>query len=326
LVFRDAAGALVALAISLPGLMLQETWRLAFVAHGSPARALVNDMVWALALGPLLLWAVRLDQPSAEVFMLAWGVAGTVAGAVGIVQARIVPHPKGVVAWTRDHWDLSGHQLGEFAMLSGTNQGVMYAAGAVGGLAAAGALRAGQVLLGPLRTAYQAAWFVALSEFVRLLKRRPKHFLRVSVWVSIVTGLGGLAYGAVFVVFGSTLGPILLGETWVNARPLMVPLAISVATSGFSLGSNVGLRAMQEPARSLRARVTAGTLTLIGGILGVLLAGAEGAAWGLATAGLMAVGIWWWHFQVALRAHAPVVPTEPTSDDLLADRTEDVPV
>jgi O-antigen/teichoic acid export membrane protein len=326
LVFRDAAGALVALAISLPGLMLQETWRLAFVAHGSPARALVNDMVWALALGPLLLWAVSLDQPSAEVFMLAWGVAGTVAGAVGIVQARIVPHPKGVVAWTRDHWDLSGHQLGEFAMLSGTNQGVMYAAGAVGGLAAAGALRAGQVLLGPLRTAYQAAWFVALSEFVRLLKRRPENFLRVSVWVSIVTGLGGLAYGAVFVVFGSTLGPILLGDTWVNARPLMVPLAISVATSGFSLGSNVGLRAMQEPARSLRARVTAGTLTLIGGIVGVLLAGAEGAAWGLATAGLMAVGIWWWHFQVALHAHAPVVPTEPTSDDLLADRTEDVPV
>ena len=326
LLFHDAAGALVALAVSLPGLMLQETWRLAFVAHGSPARALVNDVVWALVLGPLLLWAVSVDQPSAEVFMLAWGVAGTVAGVVGMVQARIVPQPKGVVGWTRDHWELSGHQLGEFAMLSGTNQGVMYAAGAVGGLAAAGALRAGQVLLGPLRTAYQASWFVALSEFVRLLKRRPQSFFRVTVWVSIITGLGGLAYGAVFVVFGSTLGPILLGETWVNARPLIIPLTISTASAGFALGANVGLRAMQEPARSLRARMTVGPLTLAAGIVGVLMASAEGGAWGLATAGVIGVAIWWWHFQVALHEHVRRVPVEPTSDDLLADRTEDVPV
>lgn len=324
-VFRGAAGPFLALAISLPGLMLQETWRLAFVARGSPAKALANDVVWALVLGPMLLWAVSLDQPSAEVFMLAWGIAGTVAGAVGIIQAGFLPQPKGALAWTRDHWDLSGRQLGEFAALSGSNQSVMYAAGAIGGLAAAGALRAGQVLLGPLRTAYQAAWFVALSEFVRLLRRRPQAFFRVSVWLSITTGLGGLAYGALFVAFGSVLGPLLLGDTWVNAKPLMIPLTISVASFGFWLGPNVGLRAMQEPSRSLRARLAVGVLTLIGGILGVLLGREEGAAWGLAAAGLIGVGIWWWHFRLALRQHAALMLSEPTSDDLLADRS-DVPV
>jgi len=326
LVFRNAAGPFLALAISLPGLMLQETWRLAFVARGDPAKALVNDTVWAIVLVPAVLWALELEQPTAGVFMLAWGISGTVAGAVGLLQARLVPQPKGVVTWTRDHWDLSGRQLGEFATLSGANQSVMYAAGAIGGLAAAGALRAGQVLLGPLRTVFQASWFVALSEFVRLLQRRPQALLRVSIWVSMIMGLAGLAYGAIFVVFGPVLGPILLGDSWVNAKPLIVPLTINAATSGFWLGPNVGLRALQEPSRSLRARLVIGVLTLVGGIVGVIVSGAEGGAWGLAVAGVVGVGIWWRQFVIAQHGRLTPVQAEPTSDDLLVDRAEDVPV
>ena len=304
--------------------MMQETWRLAFVARGSPANALVNDLVWGLLLVPALVWAVRFDSATAEVFVLAWGVAGTLAGLVGMIQAGFMPQPGDVVAWARDHWDLSWRQLGEFAAQSGSNQSVMYAAAAVAGLAAAGALRAGQVLLGPLQTVYQAAWFVGLSEFVRLLRRRPQSFIVVSVWLSILMGVGGLTYGALFLLYGSTFGPILLGDTWANAQPLMIPLTISFSTIGFGLGPNVGLRAIQALSRSLHARLTVAALTFISGIIGAFLWGAEGAAWGLATAGVLGVGIWWWQFHLGVRANIIPVVTEPTSDDLLVDRTQDV--
>jgi O-antigen/teichoic acid export membrane protein len=321
LVFSGARGPLLALAISLPGLMLQETWRLAFVARGTPAAALVNDVVWAVFLVPALALAISTDARTAEPFILAWGASGTLAGLFGLLQARFLPSLRGVVDWTRINWDISGRQLGEFATLSGTNQLVMYAAGGIGGLVSAAALRGGQVLLGPLRTAYQGVWFVALSEFVRILSRRPGSLFRVALFVSLFLGFGGLVYGAVFVAFGSTFGPMLLGETWVHAQPLMVPLTISAATSGFWLGPNVGLRAMEEPARSLRVRLAIGALTVVGGVAGVFLDGARGAAWGLAISGVIGVWLWWRQFALARKEHADRPPHEPGPDDVLEART-----
>ena len=325
LVFRSAAGPLLALGVSLPGLMLQETWRLAFVARGKPAAALVNDIVWALVLAPALWLAVQADTSSATAFILAWGLSGTVAGIFGMLQAGFLPHPQGVVHWTRTHWDISSRQLGEFATLSGSLQFVTYAAVWFGGLVAAGALRAGQVLLGPLRTAYQGVWFIALSEFVRILKRRPGSLWRAAFGVSLLLGVGGLAYGALFIVFGNELGPVLLGDTWKYARPLMLPLTINVATSGFWMGPNVGLRALQEPSRSLRVRLTIGMITVLAGLVGVVIYGASGAAWGLAVSGVIGVGLWWWQFGVALRHHvATSEPHDPDVDDVMEARAEDV--
>lgn len=324
LVFRSASGPLLALGLCLPGLMLQETWRLAFVARGKPAAALVNDIVWALVLAPSLVLALSVEADSATPFILAWGLSGTVAGLFGMLQAGFLPHPRGVVHWTRTHWDISSRQLGEFATLSGSNQFVMYAAAAVGGTVAAGALRAGQVLLGPLRTAYQGVWFVALSEFVRILKRRPGSLWRAAAGVSLLLGFGGLAYGALFIVFGNELGPLLLGPTWENARPLMLPLTINLATSGFWMGPNVGLRALQEPSRSLRVRLAIGAITVLGGIVGVMVYGASGAAWGLAVSGVIGVGLWWWQFGVALRHHVTAPPHDPDVEDVLEARAEDV--
>ena len=42
--------AFLALGLTLPGLLLQDSWRFAFFAHGRGALALLNDTVWAIAL------------------------------------------------------------------------------------------------------------------------------------------------------------------------------------------------------------------------------------------------------------------------------------
>lgn len=42
----ELATALVALAVVLPGLILQDMWRFAFFAAATPAKAFVNDTVW----------------------------------------------------------------------------------------------------------------------------------------------------------------------------------------------------------------------------------------------------------------------------------------
>jgi O-antigen/teichoic acid export membrane protein len=214
--------------------------------------------------------------------------------------------------------------LGEFAANSGSNQYVMYAAGAIGGLAAAGSLRGGQVLLGPLNVAIQGAWLVAIPEQVRTLRKRPQMLVRVAVLISL--GLGALAalYAIVLVAFGDIVGPLLLGETWPNAQPVVIPLGIAAIATGLWVGATVTLRAMQENRRSLRARLVNCVLTVVAGTLGLTLAGATGGAWGIAIASLLSVPMWWWQLRTAERAglqlHAGrMPPIETVLDEEFVD-------
>ena len=62
----------VALGITLPGLMLQDSWRYAFFSSGQGKRAFLNDSVWAVVLVPAMLIADATG--TAFAFVLAWGV------------------------------------------------------------------------------------------------------------------------------------------------------------------------------------------------------------------------------------------------------------
>jgi len=46
--------AFLGLGLTLPGLMLQDSWRFSFFAHGRGVQAFLNDMIWAVVLVPAL--------------------------------------------------------------------------------------------------------------------------------------------------------------------------------------------------------------------------------------------------------------------------------
>jgi O-antigen/teichoic acid export membrane protein len=299
--FPATRGPVLALAVTLPLLLLQDSWRHAFLARGTPSAAFWNDVAWAVFLVPGLAIPITSGTQSAVPFVLGWGLAGGAAGLVGVVQARVLPRPFRSTTWSRTHWDLGGRQLGEFVANSGSNQFVMYAAGAIGGLVAAGALRAGQVLLGPLNVAFQGIWIVAIPEQVRTLRERPRRLVQVAALLSLALGAIGTVYTLVVVVFQEQIGPLLLGESWTNAQPVIVPLGIAAVAWGLWVGPTVTLRAMQEAKRSLRARLANSVLTVAAGTAGLAIAGAPGGAWGIATANMLSVPFWWWHLRAAAR-------------------------
>ncbi len=316
LAFPGGRASLLVLAVCLPGLLLQEAWRHAFIARGKPSAAFLNDLVWAVALVPGMVLAAR-NSTSPAPFVLAWGVSGSLAAVAGIAQARVLPRPSVAFAWLRDHRDLSTRAVGEFVANTGSTQLVIYATGALGGLAAAGALRGGQVLLGPLNTAFQGIWIVGLAEFVRVLRWRPHLFTRVAIGLSLLLGMGAVAYAVTFLAFGDTLGPIVLGKTWEQARSVLLPLSLAAVAWGLWLGATVGLRALQEFGRSLRVRSIVSGLNVIGGLVGAVLGGATGAAWGLGITYMLGVGLWWREFAKARRkpsqaaqAHLASFPAE----------------
>ena len=46
--------AFLALGLTLPGLLLQDSWRYSFFALGRGSQAFLNDMIWAVTLLPAL--------------------------------------------------------------------------------------------------------------------------------------------------------------------------------------------------------------------------------------------------------------------------------
>ena len=95
-----------ALALAFPGLMLQDSWRFSFFAHGQGARAFVNDLVWGIMLFPALVVLRATGHADVFWFVLAWGGSAGVAAAIGPLQSRVIPHLSGAWSWIRDNRDL----------------------------------------------------------------------------------------------------------------------------------------------------------------------------------------------------------------------------
>ena len=105
--------AFLALGLTLPGLLLQDSWRFAFFAHGRGALSLINDSVWAIALlaGFVIVRVTGHETVFWAVF--AWGAAAAVGAVVGPFQARVRPRLAQTRQWLTTHWDLAPRYLAE---------------------------------------------------------------------------------------------------------------------------------------------------------------------------------------------------------------------
>lgn len=283
---------LLALALGLPGLLLQDAWRFVFVSAGRAGRAFANDLVWALAqvvtVGSLLV----LGGAGVGSLILAWGASATLAAAVGCLQAGQVPSIASATRWLRRHRDLWPRLGAELAAMTGSWQIVMFLIGALAGLAALGALRAAQTLLGPVSIVFLAAPLVAVPELSRRFSAGGK-VLRtaaaISAGLATLALLGGVAVSAL----PDGLGQALLGASFEPARPLILPVALFLASTGVNIGALAGLRGLDAVDRSLRARLRTSPMLVGCGALGAVLGGASGAAAGLALANWVASVLWW---------------------------------
>ena len=84
---------LIVLGVSMPGLIVQDTWRSAFFCHLRGAYAFANDLAWAIAQVALVAAVLVVGARSSPAFILAWAGAANVAAVFGSVQAGFLPRP-----------------------------------------------------------------------------------------------------------------------------------------------------------------------------------------------------------------------------------------
>ena len=313
--------AFAALAVTLPGLMLQDAWRFAFFSVARGKAAFMNDLVWAVCMLPAV---VVLSEAHAGMLalVLAWGLSATVAAVVGLWQSGLRPALGRLPAWWRAQRDLAVRFTAESLTQVLSNVAVLYGLGLVVGLAAVGALRAAQLLLGPMNILLQGVQLVATPEAVGAARRGRSHLVRVVRLVAVALfGLVG-AFGAVVLLFADSVGTIVLGDNWSAAQPLLVPVIVGYLGIAGTFACTVGLRALAAASRSLRATVITAAFTVTLGIAGAVAGAANsggssgaalGAAWGLAIAALLGLATWALELRAGLAEQRAPVPERVTA-------------
>jgi len=294
--------AFVAMGLTMPGLMLQDSWRFAFFAQGRGSRAFFNDTTWTLLMVPALL-ALRLTgRVNVFWFVLAWGSAATIAASVGPLQSRIMPMPSHAREWVMRHRDLGFRYLAENTTNSGAAQLRTTAVAVIVGLAAVGYVQEALLLMGPFLAVLMGISLVTVPEAAKVLRNSPARLRRFCVLIGGGTALACIAWGvALLVILPHGAGQLILGSKWLHAYPLLLPVTLSVAGTCATVGASAGLRALAASRRSLRAMVMSSVVMVAASALGAYTAGALGTVRGMALASAVAVVLWWWQLHVALR-------------------------
>lgn len=292
----EARGVLFALAVSLPGLLLQDSCRYAFFAAGRPLSAFINDTVWGIVLLTSVVAFSAIGDPTAGSYTLLWGLTGTLAGVLGMWQLGVLPNFRTIRGWLESNRDIAPRFVIEVAAGTGGFYGAFLVVGAIAGLASVGALYAARVLMGPIGVLYLAAASFSVSEGSRH-QQRPGMVERFVHRVGALLPAAALLWTAALLLVPENLGGSLLGDSWVEARPVLLTFGIFWATRGAIVGARSGLRIFAAATRSLRSEVVSASLVLVGSAIGAVAAGATGASLALALTGTVGAAFWWFEFQ-----------------------------
>ena len=294
--------AFVALAVALPGLLLQDGWRFAFFSCGRGAQAFLNDLVWLAVVIPALV-ALQLAH-AANVFwsVLAWGGAATVAAAVGMLQAGVVPRLRQTRQWLTQQRDLGFRYMVEGTTNSASSQLRTYGIGLLLGLAAVGYVQAANTLMAAVVVLVNGTGLILLPEATRIWRDSAERLVRFCAVISVsYTALAAL--WCVFLLIGLPLGlgQALLGSIWRPTYPLVLPTALAVIGGCLAAGAGTGLKALGAAHRSLRAAIITSVMFVLFSLTGAVAGGTLGAVLGSAVAMLCGAFFYWWQFVIALR-------------------------
>jgi O-antigen/teichoic acid export membrane protein len=305
-----AGSALVALAVVLPLVLVQDTWRYVFIID-RPGQAVVVDAVWLATVCAVLAAAPR--GAGAAWYVLAWGCTGGLGAVAGMILGRSAlawPHP---MRWLRNNRDMGLRFLGEFATGQAVGQVVLAGVGAIAGLSVIGAVRAAQVFYGPLNTIHQGIYLALVPEGARTTSahRLRRLMARAS---ALLVGVAAV-WMCVGLVMPDSWGTALFGETWTEAADLMLPMGLAMIAGSAATGGFAGVRALGAAAESLRARLRTVGPQVVFPLVGAVIAAGQGYALGFGLGHGVSAVIWWAAFRSALRSRGPVSTGEPVVVD-----------
>lgn len=291
---------LLVLAAVMPGLVLQDYLRYALIVCGRAKHTFFNDLCRAVIQVPLLLLAIERGS-QAPGLVLAWGLAGVLAAALGLVQMRT--RLGGLAApgrWLRRHRGVWPYYLLDNMILEATRIGLVLIVTITATLSEVGALHAALTVYAPLTVIGLGVIGVAIPELARRrndpLSVRRQALTIAWLWMPVVG-----CYALLTQFVPDDVGRAFFGATWELSQPLLLLTAALTAVSLFVGGAGIGIRALSAGKEGLAARIVSTVLVLSCATVGSVLDGAHGVVAALALLAPVQMVMFWYLLTKAAR-------------------------
>jgi O-antigen/teichoic acid export membrane protein len=301
LIGNTTGAAFTALGLTLPGLLLQDSWRYAFFAFGHGHHAFINDLVWAVILIPSLTLLKMSGHADVFWFVIVWGAGAAVGAAIAPLQAGIGPNLVGATQWLVRHRDLGPRYLAENTGGNAADMARSYGVSYILGIAAVGYIQAASTLMGPFKIILYGIGMITIPEAAHLLRRSPPRLPLFCAAVSAGLTVMAFLWGAVLLVgLPRGLGHLMLGNLWRPTYPLALPTTLSVMALCAASGASIGLHALGAARRSLRTAILTSVVVVVGALAGAATGGTLGTLRFAAAASWLGVLLAWWQLRQAL--------------------------
>lgn len=309
------SAALAALTVVLPALVVQDSCRMAMFMAGRADRAALIDGVWVVAQFGLLAILLALGHATVPAMIVVWGGAAALSAITAMILLRARPLVGRATAWLRSQADLIRFLLPEYFLGLGAAQLTLLLIGAVVSTSAVGAIRAVQVLLGPLGVLGSAALQFAIPEIARQQDRPNPRLRTFGMAVGGSLGLVTLMYVAVLLVLPAQVGSALFGDSWANAAAVLLPIGLSSVASSFANGPAGVLYGLGQARTSFRINLVKGPVLVVTVLVLAAQLGVVGAAWTMCLIEVAVLPFWVAAFlRASARARAGMpTPLKPSS-------------
>ena len=302
---------LLALAILLPGLTLQDYLRYLLIVRGRARATFFNDLFWLACQLPLV-WLAMSQGGGGPALLIAWGAAGHLAALFGLWQARSdMGHPRLIRPWLRKHRSLWPYFLLDNLVFRATNLILVVVISVSTSLVQVAGFRAAMTIYAPLAIIGRGIVGIAVPELARR-SGDPMAVRRTALLIAWLLAPIALMWAGLTLLIPDPVGNALLGESWSVAEPLIFLAGFTMFTALFTVGTSVGLRALGAGRDGLTARIVVSVLGLIFAAVGGVLDGAHGVFLALALSAPLQIATWWW---LLVRASREAVDIQSRATD-----------
>ena len=264
----------------LPLLLGHDVLRNVCFRDGRAGTAALLDLTWIVVQVGGTVVLSHYGALSVMTGTLAWAAGALVSAGWGIVALHIRLHPWLVRDFLRRERHVSARLMIDSGLAAGSSYLAPVLVAMISGLAATGALRAGQTLMGGISIVVMGLTPVLTLESRRSLQQgvRPRSIvLRWSAFIAAASAI----YGGVVLFLPDRVGEALVGHSWTGASALLLPLVLLAVARGPYTAVPVILKARRDLNGLLLLRLRTVIPSLLCPLIGALAADAEGAAWGL---------------------------------------------
>lgn len=301
----SVSGATTVLALMLPFLILQDTYRLWFFSLEQPDKAAALDGLWLALQGLLFYLLVHFKGAGLNSLLLAWGTAAAVSSLLGRVMTAQPVKLRFGRKYLRGHATESRLLAADAMLALGPTQVALILIAAVVSLDVAGVLRAGLIVLGPVSVVAQSVSYSFIQPLRRRIGQRQPITRPCAALACIMAGVAAL-WALVVATTPAWIGAIV-GRGLTTAQPALLPLAVYVIFNAASLGPMLGMRVMLALKSALIVRCSLAPAGVLAPVVGAIVDGASGAGWGCAVGGAATLTGWCATYRATVRGRRETV-------------------